>query len=104
MKPYQLGLYEKAMPEAWSWPHKMSAAGQLGFDFIEMSIDETQERQLRLEWSKTQRREFAAWSRQELCVSSHLPERAQKISDWQPFPGNPREGDADYGERDCACL
>lgn len=48
----------------------MSAAGQLGFDFIEMSIDETQERQLRLEWSKAQRREFAAWSRQELCVSS----------------------------------
>lgn len=86
MKPYQLGLYEKAMPEAWSWPHKMSAAGQLGFDFIEMSIDETQERQLRLEWSKAQRREFAAWSRQELCVSSICLSAHRKYPIGSHFP------------------
>lgn len=70
MKPYLLGLYEKALPDGWSWLERMRAAAEAGFDFIEMSIDESARRQERLQWSRPQRREFAIWSRQNLDVSS----------------------------------
>ena len=95
MKPYQLGLYEKAMPEAWSWPHKMSAAGQLGFDFIEMSIDETQQGPAK---------GIRGMEQTGAECQLHLSECSQKISDRQPFSGNPRERNADYGACDCTCL
>ncbi|MDO4573330.1 MAG: TIM barrel protein, partial [Clostridia bacterium] len=36
-----LGLYEKAMPASLSWPEKMAAARDAGFNCLEMSIDET---------------------------------------------------------------
>jgi L-ribulose-5-phosphate 3-epimerase len=48
MKKYQLGLYEKAMPSSWSWVEKLSAAKEAGFDFLEISIDETDEKLNRL--------------------------------------------------------
>jgi L-ribulose-5-phosphate 3-epimerase len=48
MKKYQLGLYEKAMPSSWSWVEKLSAAKESGFDFLEISIDETDEKLNRL--------------------------------------------------------
>lgn len=44
MKGYQLGLYEKAMPTELSWREKLLCAGQAGFDYVEISIDETDER------------------------------------------------------------
>lgn len=48
MKKYQLGLYEKAMPSNWSWMEKLTAAKTAGFDFLEISIDETDEKLSRL--------------------------------------------------------
>jgi L-ribulose-5-phosphate 3-epimerase len=48
MKKYQLGLYEKAMPSSWSWVEKLSSAKEAGFDFLEISIDETDEKLNRL--------------------------------------------------------
>ncbi|MBV1709563.1 MAG: L-ribulose-5-phosphate 3-epimerase [Erysipelothrix sp.] len=48
MKKYQLGLYEKAMPSSWSWIEKLTAAKVSGFDFLEISIDETDEKLSRL--------------------------------------------------------
>lgn len=48
MKKYQLGLYEKAMPSSWSWTEKLTAAKVSGFDFLEISIDETDEKLSRL--------------------------------------------------------
>lgn len=41
MKSYTLGLYEKAMPGELSWKEKLTAAKEAGFDFVEISIDET---------------------------------------------------------------
>lgn len=46
-----IGLYEKALPNTLSWQEKFNHAKSLGFDFIELSIDETDERQARLDWS-----------------------------------------------------
>lgn len=46
-----LGIYEKAMPVALSISEKLKYAKRLGFQFIEMSIDESDERLARLTWS-----------------------------------------------------
>lgn len=50
-KSYQLGLYEKAMPAELEWNQRLRIAKETGFDYIEMSIDETQEKMSRLNWS-----------------------------------------------------
>lgn len=47
-----LGIYEKAMPVSLSIPEKLKYVKQLGFNFIEMSIDESDQRLARLTWSK----------------------------------------------------
>ena len=52
MKPYTLGIYEKAMPAELSWKEKMETAKAAGYDFIEISIDETEEKLKRLDMGK----------------------------------------------------
>lgn len=46
-----LGIYEKALPKGISWQERLEIAKELGFDFVEMSIDETDERLARLDWA-----------------------------------------------------
>lgn len=55
MKKYTLGLYEKAMPNFLTWEQKLQVAKETGYDFIEMSIDETDEKLARLDMSKNER-------------------------------------------------
>ncbi|HAS1239781.1 L-ribulose-5-phosphate 3-epimerase [Enterobacter cloacae] len=50
-----LGIYEKALPAGECWLERLKLAKQLGFDFVEMSVDETDERLSRLDWSQEQR-------------------------------------------------
>ena len=45
------GIYEKALPKGISWQERLELAASLGFDFVEMSIDETDERLARLQWT-----------------------------------------------------
>ena len=45
-----VGLYEKALPEPWSWDKRLTAAAAAGYDFVEISIDESDERLARLCW------------------------------------------------------
>lgn len=52
-----LGIYEKATPKGISWRERLEFAKELGFDFVEMSVDETDERLARLEWSQQERKE-----------------------------------------------
>lgn len=52
-----LGIYEKALPKGISWKERLTMAKGLGFDFVEMSIDETDERLARLEWTKEERKQ-----------------------------------------------
>lgn len=47
----QIGIYEKALPKDITWEKRFQLVKELGFDFIEMSIDETDERLNRLDWS-----------------------------------------------------
>ena len=50
-----IGLYEKALPKQLSWEERLFAAKDAGYDFMEISIDETDERIKRLSWSKQER-------------------------------------------------
>lgn len=55
MRKHPLGIYEKALPRAISWQDRLSIAKGAGFDFVEISIDETDERLSRLDWTKEER-------------------------------------------------
>jgi len=55
MRRHPLGIYEKALPKNLSWPERLVLAKSCGYDFVEMSVDETDERLARLEWSNEQR-------------------------------------------------
>ncbi|MDR1917212.1 MAG: L-ribulose-5-phosphate 3-epimerase [Synergistaceae bacterium] len=74
---YSLGLYEKAMPTALSWGEKLESAYRSGFDFLEISIDETDEKLSRLEWGENEFRELEDAMRasgcyvRSLCLSGH---------------------------------
>lgn len=50
-----IGIYEKAIPNKYDWATKIKIAKDAGFEFLEMSIDESDERIYRLEWSKEKR-------------------------------------------------
>lgn len=58
MKKYMLGLYEKSMPSYLTWKEKLLCAKECGFDFVEISIDETDEKLSRLKMSKEGRLEL----------------------------------------------
>lgn len=58
MRKHKLGIYEKALPKNISWQDRLSIAKVCGFDFVEISIDETDERLARLDWSKEKRIEL----------------------------------------------
>jgi predicted hexulose-6-phosphate isomerase len=51
---YQLGLYEKAMPGNVPLEEKLAAAKDAGYDFLELSIDETDEKLARLDWTSNE--------------------------------------------------
>lgn len=58
-----LGIYEKALPQDLSWKDKFELVHELGFNFLEFSIDESDERLARLDWTEEQRADFrkAMW-------------------------------------------
>ena len=47
-----MGIYEKALPKKASWSTKIDTAKEAGYDFIEISVDESDERLSRLDWKK----------------------------------------------------
>lgn len=77
MKSYAIGLYEKAIPKSVDWEGKLRVAKNCGYDFLEISIDETEEKLSRLEWSKGARLEMVNLMQEiglpirSLCLSAH---------------------------------
>ncbi len=57
-KSYQLGLYEKAMPSHLSWLEKCQATKDAGFDYLEISVDETDAKLARLDYDDAQIKEI----------------------------------------------
>ena len=46
-----IGIYEKALPDSFTWEEKLKAAKTAGFDYMELSIDESEHRLSRLDWT-----------------------------------------------------
>jgi L-ribulose-5-phosphate 3-epimerase len=53
-----IGIYEKALPYNATWHERLAMARDAGFDFVEMSVDESDERLARLDWSASERAEL----------------------------------------------
>ena len=87
MRAYTLGLYEKAMPKELTWREKLTAAKNAGYDFVEISIDETDEKLARLKWSREERMELVKTMEEvgvpirTMCLSGH---RKYPIGSSQP--------------------
>ena len=75
MRNHPLGIYEKALAKDLSWPERLVLAKSCGF--VEMSVDETDERLSRLDWSATQRTSLVAAMIEtgvaipSMCLSAH---------------------------------
>lgn len=76
-KVYSLGLYEKSMPSDLSIKEKLLCARNSGFDFLELSIDETDEKLARLYMKEAQRLEIKNFMHETgifietICLSGH---------------------------------
>lgn len=81
MKAYTIGLYEKAMPNTLSWKEKLEAAKEAGYDFVEISIDETDEKLARLEWTKEERLDLI-----KTMYEVGLPIRSMCLSGHRKYP------------------
>jgi len=74
---YQLGLYEKATPQDLPWEERLQIARECGFDYMEISVDESDARQARLDWTPAERAEIVQAMRNtgvplgSMCLSGH---------------------------------
>jgi len=74
---YRLGLYEKSMPTGMTWRDMLCATKASGFDQLEISIDETDARLSRLDWTPEERLELVRAETQTgvpirtMCLSGH---------------------------------
>lgn len=72
-----IGIYEKALPNSFTWEEKLMTAKKAGFDYMELSIDESDERLARLDWSDEEIENlrsimrFTGISFPTMCLSGH---------------------------------
>lgn len=88
MKLYTIGLYEKAMPSTLDWKEKFVAAKEAGYDYVELSIDETEEKIDRIHMTKEERLELV-----ECMYEVGLPFRSMCVSALTKYSlgsGNPQ--------------
>ncbi|WP_139379740.1 TIM barrel protein, partial [Zoogloea sp. LCSB751] len=63
------------------WQDKILSAKELGFDFIEISIDESDEKLQRLDWSDSE-----IYQLRHLCEQHSLPLHSMCLSAHRRFP------------------
>ena len=81
MKAYTIGLYEKAMPNTLTWREKLEAAKEAGYDFVEISIDETDAKLARLDWTKEERLDLV-----KTMYEVGIPVRSMCLSGHRKYP------------------
>ncbi|GJJ81063.1 putative L-ribulose-5-phosphate 3-epimerase SgbU [Pasteurella canis] len=86
MRTHKIGIYEKALPKHLSWQDRLSIAKACGFDFVEISIDETDERLARLDWSKAERIELVT-----AIISTGITIPSMCLSGHRRFPFGSRD-------------
>ena len=75
------GIYEKALPAGLDWPGLLESARKAGYDYVEMSVDESDERLARLAWSAGQKTAFRS-----AVADTGMPVRSLCLSGHRRFP------------------
>lgn len=78
---YLLGLYEKSMPNELSIEKKLVAGKRAGFDYMEISIDETLLKLRRLDWDKSKKKDLV-----DAMYRTELPIKSMCLSGHRKFP------------------
>lgn len=76
-----IGLYEKSMPNHLTLEDKLRLAKDAGFDYLEISVDETDEKLARLDWSGEQK-----FSLLEAIYRVGIPIRTMCLSGHRKYP------------------
>lgn len=69
------------MPASLTWQEKLECAKACGYDFVEISIDEKDDKLARLDWSADERRELVA-----LMEEVGIPIRSMCLSGHRKYP------------------
>jgi len=81
MTKRSIGIYEKALPEAMSWEARLEKAAQLDYDYVEISIDESEARLGRLHWSHSERAKLRS-----AVAETGVPIRTMCLSGHRQYP------------------
>ena len=101
---YRIGVYEKAFPVELSWEERLTYAKNAGFDYLEMSIDETDMRMSRLDWDDEQIAELLDIQKRlafqlNPFVSVHRGSTRLEVKNGKKKPGNCLEKESCLPER-----
>ncbi|MFV0551447.1 MAG: L-ribulose-5-phosphate 3-epimerase [Anaerorhabdus sp.] len=80
-KKYLLGLYEKSMPNTCSWEEKLLNCKKFGFDWLEISVDETDDKLARLDWTDEEINIL-----KELITKTGVPIKTMCLSGHRKYP------------------
>lgn len=81
LQRHRVGLYEKALPDNLTWEKKLMHTKALGFDFLEISVDESDERRARLDWD-----DETIYGLRRLCEQYGIPLHSMCLSAHRRFP------------------
>lgn len=87
MDKYKIGLYEKAMKNTLSWKEKLQCAKECGYDYLEISIDATDEKINRIFMDKEEQKEIM-----EAVFETEIPIGSMSVSALTKYAlGDPSE-------------
>ena len=93
MKAYEIGLYEKAMRNSLTWREKLECAKECGYDYVEMTIDASEEKIARVYSSQEERLELVR-----TMFEAGLPIRSMSVSALTKFAiGDPDDSKRNRG-------
>ena len=76
-----VGIYEKALPADTSWEQRLELAAQAGYDYVEVSIDESDARLARLEWPAAERAAL-----RQAIANTGVPVKTMCLSGHRKYP------------------
>ena len=89
MRAYELGQYEKSMPNTLTWREKLQLCREFGFDYLEMSVDESDEKLARLQYTREERgaivraMEATGVRIHSMCLSGHRIYKKRLLKSWR---------------------
>lgn len=85
---YKLGLYEKSMSNSLSLREKLTETARAGYDYLEISIDESDEKLARLNLTRQETADLA-----HACRDTNIPIKSMCLSGHRRYPLGSRNKD-----------